>query len=65
MLMIYKNKKDIPSDKEYIELINGSELISKYKIHSCFNGDVLNIDKLSAVCRLFSTFSIIQKKCFT
>lgn len=74
MLTIYKNKKDIPSDKEYIELndlffnintvsllddrakkiiemIDDSELISKYKIHSCFNGDVLNVDKLSAGCK--------------
>ena len=61
MLTIYKNKKDIPTDKEYVELndiffnmntssllddrakdiirdIDASELISRYKILSCFNG---------------------------
>ena len=74
MLTIYKNKKDIPSDKEYVELndlyfnmntssllddraksiieaIDSSEQISKYKIRSRFNGDVLNIDKLSSGCK--------------
>ncbi len=71
MLTIYKNKKDISSDKEYVELndlyfnmntssllderaksiieaIDSSEQISKYKIRSRFNRDVLNIDKLSS-----------------
>ena len=74
MLTIYKNKKDIPSDKEYVELndlyfnmntssllderaksiieaIDRSEQISKFKIRSRFNGDVLNIDKLSSGCK--------------
>lgn len=74
MLTIYKNKKDIPSEREYVELndlyfnmntvallddrakkiieiIDGSEQISKYKIRSRFNGDVLNIDKLSSGCK--------------
>ena len=74
MLTIYKNKKDIPSDKEYVELndlffnmntssmlddrakdiikfIDDSELISRYKIRSRFNGDVLNTDKLSTSCK--------------
>ena len=74
MLTIYKNKKDIPSDKEYVELndlyfnmntssllderaksiieaIDSSEQISKFKIRSRFNGDVLNIDKLSSGCK--------------
>ncbi len=74
MLSIYKNKKDIPSEKEYVELndlyfnmntasllddrakeiietIDGSELISRYKIRSRFNGDVLNVDKLSSGCK--------------
>ena len=74
MLTIYKNKKDIPTDKEYVELndiffnmntscllddrakdiirdIDASELISRYKILSRFNGDVLNTDKLSTSCK--------------
>ena len=74
MLTIYKNKKDIPSEREYVELndlyfnmntvallddrankiietIDDSEQISKYKIRSRFNGDVLNIDKLSSGCK--------------
>ena len=74
MLTIYKNKKGIPSDKDYAELndlyfnmntasllddraksiieaIDGSEQISKYKIRSRFNGEVLNIDKLSSGCK--------------
>ena len=74
MLSIYKNKKDIPSEKEYVELndlyfnmntasllddrakeiietIDGYELISRYKIRSRFNGDVLNVDKLSSGCK--------------
>ena len=74
MLTIYKNKSNIPSDKEYVELndlffnmntssllddrakdiiklIDASELISRYKIRSRFNGDVLNTDKLSTSCK--------------
>ena len=66
MITIFKNKKDIPQDKEYIELndiffnqntatklddraakyiqmIDGSELISKYKIRSRFEDTVLNV----------------------
>ncbi len=74
MLTIYKNKKDIPTDKEYVELndlffnmntsfllddrakviirdVDSSEMISRYKIRSRFNGDVLNTDKLSTSCK--------------
>lgn len=74
MITIFKSKKDIPDEMEYVELnelyfvqntvsliderakefiekIDGSKLISKYKISSCFNGVVLDIDKLSAGCK--------------
>ena len=74
MLTVYKNKKDIPTDKEYVELndlffnmntafllddrakviirdVDSSAMISRYKIRSRFNGDVLNTDKLSTSCK--------------
>ena len=74
MITIFKHKKDIPQDKEYIELndiffnqntatklddtaakyiqmIDGSELISKYKIRSRFEDITLNIDQLSTGCK--------------
>ena len=74
MITIFKSKKDIPDEMEYVELnelyfvqntvsliderakefiekIDGSKLISKYKISSCFNGVALDIDKLSAGCK--------------
>ena len=74
MITIYKNKDDIPKDKEYIELndvyfnqntssllddrsvgiiesIDGSKLISKYKIRSRFNDITLDVDKLSTGCK--------------
>ncbi len=74
MITIFKNKKDIPQDKEYIELndiffnqntatkldnraekyiqmIDGSELISKYKIRSRFEDITLNTDQLSTGCK--------------
>lgn len=74
MITIFKNKKDIPQDKEYIELndiffnqntagkldrraaqfienIDGSKLLSKYKIRSRFDDIALNIDQLSTGCK--------------
>ena len=74
MITIFKNKKDIPQNMEYVELndiyfnqntalkldekaekiietIDGAKLISKFKIHSKFNGIVLDVDKLSAGCK--------------
>lgn len=74
MITIFKNKKDIPQDKEYIELndiffnqntaaklderaakyiqiIDGSEFLSKYKIRSRFEDIILNIDQLSTGCK--------------
>lgn len=74
MITIFKNKKDIPLNKEYIELndiffnqntatrlddtaakyiqmIDGSELLSKYKIRSRFEDITLNIDQLSTGCK--------------
>ena len=74
MITIFKNKKDIPQDKEYIELndiffnqntaaklderaakyiqiIDGSELLSKYKIQSRFEDIILNTDQLSTGCK--------------
>ena len=74
MITIFKNKKDIPLNKEYIELndiffnqntatrlddkaekyiqlIDGSELISKYKIRSRFEDITLNTDQLSTGCK--------------
>ena len=37
--------------KDIIKLIDASEMISRYKIRSRFNGDVLNTDKLSTSCK--------------
>lgn len=74
MITIFKNKKDIPQDKNYIELndiffnqntatklddraakyiqmIDGSELFSKYKIRSRFDDITLNTDQLSTGCK--------------
>lgn len=74
MITIFKSKKDIPQDKEYIELndiffnqntatklddraakyiqmIDSSELISKYKIRSRFEDITLNTDQLSTGCK--------------
>ena len=74
MITIFKNKKDIPLNKEYIELndiffnqntaaklderaakyiqiIDGSELLSKYKIRSRFEDITLNTDQLSTGCK--------------
>lgn len=74
MITIFKNRKDIPHDKEYIELndiffnqntaaklddrakkyiqmIDGSELLSKYKIRSRFDDIILNTDRLSTGCK--------------
>lgn len=36
---------------EIIENIDGARLQGKYKIESCFNGTVLDIDKLSSGCK--------------
>ena len=74
MITIFKNKRDIPQDKEYIELndiffnqntagklderavqfiekIDNSELLGKYKIRSRFEDVVLNIDQISTGCK--------------
>ena len=74
MITIFKNKKDIPQDKEYLELndiffnqntaaklderaakyiqiIDGSEFLSKYKIRSRFEDIILNTDQLSTGCK--------------
>lgn len=74
MITIFKNKKDIPQEKEYIELndiffnqntagklderavrfiemIDDSKLLSKYKIRSRFDDITLNIDQLSTGCK--------------
>ena len=37
--------------EKIIKCVDGAELISKYKISSCFNDVVLDIDKLSAGCK--------------
>ena len=85
MITIFKNKKDIPLNKEYIELndiffnqntatrlddkaekyiqlIDGSELISKYKIRSRFEDITLNIDQLSTGCNIQHTQVTFIKK---
>lgn len=74
MITIFKDKRDIPQDKEYIELndiffnqntaaklderaaqfieeIDNSKLLSKYKICSRFDDITLNIDRLSTGCK--------------
>ncbi len=74
MITVFKNKKDIPQDKEYIELndiffnqntarklderaeafierIDDSKLLSKYRIRSRFDDIILNTDQLSTGCK--------------
>lgn len=74
MITIFKNKKDIPLDKDYIELndvffnqntvmmlderanqfiekIDDSRLVSRFKIQSRFDDITLDIDRLSAGCK--------------
>ncbi len=74
MITIFKNKKDIPQNKEYIELndiffnqntarklderaeqfierIDASKLLSKYRIRSRFDDIILNTDQLSTGCK--------------
>lgn len=87
MIMIFKNKKDIPQDKEYIELndiffnqntaakldeqaakyiqmIDGSQLVSKYKIRSRFDGSILNTDQLSTGCKTVLNVFYFPNKVF-
>ena len=87
MITIFKNKKDIPQDKEYIELngiffnqntatklddraakyiqmIDGSELISKYKIRSRFEDITLNTDQLSTGCKTVLNVLYFPNKVF-
>ena len=74
MITIFKNRKDIPQNKEYIELndiffnqntarklderaeqfierIDASKLLSKYRIRSRFDDIILNTDQLSTGCK--------------
>ena len=74
MITIFKDRKDIPQDKEYVELndvffnqntaarldgradriieeIDGSKLLSRFRIQSRFDGAVLDVDRLSAGCK--------------
>lgn len=74
MITIFKNKRDIHQDKEYVELndiffnqntagkldgkaakfieqIDDSKLLSKYKIRSRFEDITLNTDQLSTGCK--------------
>ena len=85
MITIFKNKKDIPLNKEYIELndiffnqntatklddaaakyiqmIDGSELLSKYKIRSRFEDIILNTDQLSTGCKTVLNILICVKQ---
>lgn len=42
---------DVISAKNIIMEIDGTEIIGRYQIKSKFNGEVLNIDKLSTGCK--------------
>lgn len=87
MITIFKDKKDIPKDKEYVELndiffnqntaamiderakkiierIDESRMLSKYKICSRFNGNSLDIDKLSAGCKTVLNVLYYPEKIF-
>ena len=87
MITIFKNKKDIPLNKEYIELndiffnqntatklddaaakyiqmIDGSELLSKYKIRSRFEDIILNTDQLSTGCKTVLNILYFPNKVF-
>lgn len=52
---IYFNKNTVEQlnddAKHIIELIDNSEMINKYNIKSKFQGEVINIDKLSTGCK--------------
>lgn len=87
MITIFKDKKDIPQDMEYVELndvffnqntasvldgkaekiieaIDGSKLISKFKICSRFDGVTLDIDRLSAGCKTVLNVLYYPEKVF-
>lgn len=87
MITIFKNKKDIPLDKDYIELndiffnqntaakldqraakyieaIDNSEFLSKYKIKSRFDDITLNIDQLSTGCKTVLNVLYFSDKVF-
>lgn len=87
MITIFKNKEDIPSEQEYIELndvffnqntasmidsraekyiesIDGSKLVAKYKIRSRFDDVILDIDKLSAGCKTLLNILYYPEKVF-
>lgn len=87
MITIFKNKKDIPLNKEYIELndiffnqntatklddaaakyiqmIDGSELLSKYKIRSRFEDIILNTDQISTGCKTVLNILYFPNKVF-
>lgn len=87
MITIFKDKNDIPQDKEYVELndiffnqntaarldekaakiieqIDDSRMLSKYKICSRFNGNSLDIDKLSAGCKTVLNVLYYPEKIF-
>lgn len=55
MITIFKNKKDIPQDKEYVELndvyFNQNTAMCKFKIRSRFSEVALDIDMLSTGCK--------------
>ncbi len=64
MITIFKNKKDIPHDKEYIQMIDCSELLSKYKIRSRFENITLNTDQLSTGCKIVLNVLYFPDKVF-
>lgn len=88
MITIYKNRKNIPIEKEYVELndvyfnkntvmklderakdiierVDGSILVSKFKIESKFNGVILDIDHLSTGCKTILNVLYFPEKVFS
>ena len=50
--------------KNIIRDVDTSDMISRYKIRSRFNGDVLNVDKLFSGCKTVLNVLYNPKRCF-
>lgn len=56
---------NVESAKKIILEIDGSELVGKFQIRSKFNGEVLNIDKLSTGCKTALNIYFNPEKVFS
>lgn len=56
---------DVESAKKIVMEIDGSELVGRFQIKSKFNGDLLNIDKLSTGCKTALNIQFNPEKVFS